>query len=150
MNKLLGAARMRGLLSPRCNNRPTAGLGERGQDAVEFALLIPLLLLIIVFILDLGRVTYFTAVLHNAARQGARYGSIEPADTAGIEAEVAALAVGIAAEDLVIDITDDSEAMTIEVIVSYDLPILTPLVATFLGGSDTLTIGSSATLGYEQ
>jgi hypothetical protein len=123
---------------------------ERGQDAVEFAIIAPILLLIIVFIVDLGRVTYFAAVLHNAAREGARYGSIRPDDIAGIEDAVANLAIGIAPADLGIEIADDPDAKIIEVTVSYDLPILTPVVSAFLGGADTLLLDSSSTLGYEQ
>jgi hypothetical protein len=123
---------------------------ERGQDAVEFAIIAPILFLIIIFILDLGRVTYFVAVLHNAAREGARYGSIAPEDIAGIEGAVQSLAIGIAPDDLVININDDPDAKIIEVVVSYEMPIITPLVGAFLDGAETVPLGSSSTLGYEQ
>jgi hypothetical protein len=123
---------------------------EHGQDAVEFAIIGPILLLIIIFIVDLGRVTYFAAVLHNAAREGARYASIEPTDIVGIETVVESMALGIAPDDLSIDITDDPDAKTVVVLVSYELPIFTPLVGAFLGGADTVLLGSQSTLGYEQ
>ena len=122
---------------------------ERGQDAVEFAIIALFLFLIIVFIVDLGRVTYFAAVLHNAAREGARIGSIAPEDTEGIEAAVADHAIGIAADDLDITINDDPAAEIIQVAVSYELPILTPVVSAFLGGANTLLLDSQATLDYE-
>jgi Flp pilus assembly protein TadG len=123
---------------------------ELGQDAVEFAIIAPILFLIIIVFFDLGRVTYYWAVLHNAAREGARYGTINPDDTVGIEAAVANLAIGIPPDGLIIDITADDDAQTIEVVVSYNMPIITPIVSTFVGGADTVPLGSRSTLGYEQ
>jgi Flp pilus assembly protein TadG len=123
---------------------------ERGQDAVEFALIIPILFLIVIVVLDFGRISYYNAVLHNAAREGARYGSIDPTDIAGIEAAVENLAIGIAPADLVITITDDPAAKVVEVAVSYDMPIVFPLVRAVLGGITTAHLSSQATLAYEQ
>jgi hypothetical protein len=123
---------------------------ERGQDAVEFALIFPILFLIFVVIFDLGRVTYYRAVLHNAAREGARFGSIDPEDTDGIITAVERLAVGIEPEDLDIDITDDPEAKIIEVVVSYEMAFVTPIVRAVLGGQEFALLQSSSTLGYEQ
>ena len=47
---------------------------EAGQEAVEFALLLPLLLLIVFGVLDLGRAFHAAIVITNAARVGVRYG----------------------------------------------------------------------------
>ena len=52
----------------------------RAQALVEFALLLPLLLVLIIGAMDLGRVFYFKIVLTNAAREGANYLSRNPAD----------------------------------------------------------------------
>ncbi len=52
-----------------------AGRGQRGQAAVELALLLPVLLLIVVGIVDLGRAYRAAVMLTNAAHQGAVYGS---------------------------------------------------------------------------
>lgn len=136
-------------MKPESRRRDDHLESERGQDAVEFAIIALFLFVIIVFIVDLGRVTYFAAVLHNAAREGARFGSIAPDDIAGIEAAVADHAIGIAAADLDITINDDPTAEIIQVAVSYELPILTPVVSAFLGGADTLLLDSQATLDYE-
>lgn len=46
--------------------------GERGAAAVEFALLLPFLLLIIGAIVDFGRFFYAQNITVNAAREGAR------------------------------------------------------------------------------
>jgi Flp pilus assembly protein TadG len=52
----------------------------RAQALVEFALILPLLLVLIIGAMDLGRVFYFKIVLTNAAREGANYLSRNPAD----------------------------------------------------------------------
>jgi hypothetical protein len=49
----------------------------RGQALVEFALVIPLFLLIIFGLVDLGRAVFVNNSLAEAARDGARYGSVQ-------------------------------------------------------------------------
>ena len=44
-----------------------------GQALVEFALLLPILLVLILGAMDLGRVFYVKTILTNAAREGANY-----------------------------------------------------------------------------
>ena len=44
-----------------------------GQSAIEFALILPVLLLLILGAIDLGRMFYTKIVLTNAAREGANY-----------------------------------------------------------------------------
>lgn len=51
------------------------GLG-RGQSLVEFALILPVVLLLIFGILDLGRGVYAYNTVANAARQGARVATV--------------------------------------------------------------------------
>ena len=48
----------------------------RGQGLVEFALVIPLFLLMLFGMIDVGRVIWANDALANAAREGARYASI--------------------------------------------------------------------------
>ncbi|MFQ5945132.1 MAG: TadE/TadG family type IV pilus assembly protein [Anaerolineae bacterium] len=52
--------------------------GERGQSVVELALLLPVLLLIFLGTTDFGRVYFAKVAITNAARVGARYGSLNP------------------------------------------------------------------------
>jgi Flp pilus assembly protein TadG len=47
--------------------------GDGGQSLVEIALALPLLLLILVGLADLGRAFYYTTAVASAARQGASY-----------------------------------------------------------------------------
>lgn len=52
----------------------------KGQSLVEFALTLPLLLLIIFGVFDLGRLFYVKITVINAAREGARYLAFNPDD----------------------------------------------------------------------
>ena len=58
--------------------------GVQGQELVELAILIPVLLLISFGVLDMGRLFHASITITNAAREGARYGTFDPADVAGI------------------------------------------------------------------
>jgi Flp pilus assembly protein TadG len=52
----------------------------KGQGLLEFALVLPLLLIVAVGVLDLGRVFFVLITVSNASREGARYLSFTPED----------------------------------------------------------------------
>ncbi|MFC5265090.1 TadE/TadG family type IV pilus assembly protein [Kribbella qitaiheensis] len=56
---------------------------DRGATAVEFALLLPLLLLIVMGIIDFGRMLNAQETLTNAAREGARLVALGQPNVAG-------------------------------------------------------------------
>ena len=47
--------------------------GEHGAVAVEFAIILPILLLLVFGIVDFGHACYMKHVLQNSCREGARY-----------------------------------------------------------------------------
>lgn len=55
---------------------PLRKLRQRGAAAVEFALLLPVLVFLLIGFIDLGILFVNDIVLTNAARQGARWGTI--------------------------------------------------------------------------
>jgi Flp pilus assembly protein TadG len=55
---------------------------ELGQNLLEFALVLPMLMIVMFGVLDLGRVFFATISLTNAAREGVRYLTIHPDDVA--------------------------------------------------------------------
>lgn len=57
------------------SRRPAAG---RGQSVVEFALIIPVMLLLLAGAIDLGRAFYAYVAVENAAKEGALYGARHP------------------------------------------------------------------------
>ncbi len=54
---------------------------ERGQTLVEFALLVPVLLLLIFGAIEFGRVFHATHVITSAAREGARAAAVHKGNT---------------------------------------------------------------------
>lgn len=58
----------------------TCQLREKGQGLLEFALILPVLLLVAVGLLDLGRAFFAAIVITNASREGARYLTLHPDD----------------------------------------------------------------------
>jgi hypothetical protein len=60
---------------------------QRSQALVEFALVIPLLMLVLMGVFDLGRGIYAYNVVSSAAREGAHHGILKPTDINGIKDE---------------------------------------------------------------
>ncbi len=50
---------------------------DRGQSLVEFALVFPIFLLVLFGLIDIGRYVYTANAFNQAAREAARYGSVE-------------------------------------------------------------------------
>lgn len=51
---------------------------QTGQSLIEFALLIPLLFLLMMILFDVGRAIFYYAVINNAAREGTRLAVVQP------------------------------------------------------------------------
>lgn len=58
-------------------SRPRATGSTRGQALVEFALILPIFILVLVGIFDLGRAVIATSTLNNAAHEGARLAIVD-------------------------------------------------------------------------
>ena len=121
--------------------RPT----QRGQSLVEFALIIPIFLLLAVVIFDLGRGVYYYSAIHNAAREGARYGVVHPnlSDYDAIKTKAINYAIGLGLNPTNVSVgngpvepVNDFDNPTIQVIVSYCFDPATPLVELFLSPED--------------
>ena len=56
----------------------------RGQSFVEFAIVAPVLILLLLAVADFGRVFYVAIALNNAARAGTQYGIQSPANAADV------------------------------------------------------------------
>jgi len=105
---------------------------EKGQSMVEVALTMPLLLLILMGILDLGR-AYFTFVaLSDAAAEGASYAAIHPTNLTEISARAADSSDGLvtfAPEMVSVEFNGDAiDSSVVTVTVQYDYPLLTPVI----------------------
>ncbi len=79
-----------GVESARASTR--RGGGERGASAVEFALVMPILLMLVFAIISYGFLFAQDLALGNAARQTARYGAVENRTCDEVKAEALAAA----------------------------------------------------------
>jgi Flp pilus assembly pilin Flp len=81
---------------------------ERGANLIETALVLPLLLLLVGGIVDLGGAFNSYIMVTNASREGARYASKFPKDADGIrnaaKQEATNFGVALADEEMVIDV----------------------------------------------
>ena len=64
-------------LAPSCP-RPAPHTSARGQSLVEFALVVPILLLMFAGAADMGRIFYTFVAIENASKEGALYGARYP------------------------------------------------------------------------
>jgi len=58
--------------------RPKIGAHERGAEAVEFALVVPFMMLLVFGGIDFGYMINLDTMVNNASREGAREGSLNP------------------------------------------------------------------------
>ena len=115
---------------------------SRGQGLVEFALVLPLLLLIMVAIVEFGYILTVYSGLFNAAREGARYGIVRPGDVVGIVSSAkekvflvdpAAVNIAVAYDQgpgtqVFSDTTQVQIGDRVLVHLNYDLPAITPVI----------------------
>ena len=120
---------------------------ERGQDLVEFALALPLLLLILLGIMEFGIVIMSYDTIANAAREGARFGVVRPWDTAGIQTAARRLTTGLDPSALTINVTQLGN--TVRVQVTYDAQLITGPVIQAVGGNPTLRLRTAASMQTE-
>jgi Flp pilus assembly protein TadG len=134
---------------------------ERAAQLVEFALVFPILLFVTAGIIDLGLVIKDYQVLTNAAREGARLGSIEGTGDDIVENRVAAYAAAggltAAPDTLVQEVTVDNGGglsfTAVDVVVSYehDFLMLAPLSELIQAASlpASVTLTTKATMRRE-
>lgn len=141
--------------------------GDEGQALVEMALMLPVLVLLLVGIFDLGRAVWLSNSLAMAVREGTRYGVVHGAlsalpagpgsasytapdvDTA-IASSVQRYATGI--PDLTVHASwpDGNANRGSRVVVSASFPFTPVLAQAFLGSALRVTLQSSSTLVIEQ
>ncbi len=102
-------------------------LEERGAAALEFVLIAPALIMMIVGIAQLGILYLANAGLRNAVAEGARFATIwpRPSDTA-IATRITSSEFGLIAanmDDPVITHGVDAGANYVDITVSYDVPL---------------------------
>ena len=120
---------------------------ERGSAAVEFALLLPILLLVLLALVQVGALARDQLVLTQASRAGAREAAVNGSIDAVHEA-VRSAAAGLNSERVAIGVSwgvERGEPVTVSV--TYEVPVASPLAGWLL--PETVTLRSSATMRRE-
>ena len=128
---------------------------QKGQTLVEFALILPIIIIILFGITEFGRIFYSYLVITNAARQGARYGAVVETVRKSNEEirqkvrEVLPDSIKIPNDDDISIEPKEKDAripgVPLRVEVTYKVDLITPIVL----GKDTITLKSKAVMRVE-
>jgi Flp pilus assembly protein TadG len=134
---------------------------ERGQALVEFAFVLPIIVLLTLGLFDFGRAVIFTTELDNASRAGARVAIVNQSDDASClggprtfkcaAADITA-GMGIAPTDIQNLVVTGSDCTlpsdcTATVTVTYSYEPVTPLVSSLFG---PVNLSSTTTMPLER
>ncbi|MGE5559831.1 MAG: TadE/TadG family type IV pilus assembly protein [Chloroflexota bacterium] len=119
-----------GRLRARC-------LDHRGQSVVEFALILPALLLVLFGITEFGRAFQAYLTVNHIAREGARLAAVG-ATNSEIEDLVYNQATGLDPARLTVTVSPADQSarnsgMTVTVRVTYDFRLIVPLISDLVG-----------------
>ncbi len=121
---------------------------QLGTSLVEFALLIPVFMMIVVGIVDLGRAVWAKSSLGYLAGETARYASMhserssDPVTPGDVFKYVEQRAIGLNSKHLTVDTTwvpSNNPGGVVRVNLTYDFQFITPLIPT-----DQLTLTANA------
>lgn len=125
----------------------SAERSERGSSAVEFALLLPILLLVLLALVQVGVLARDSLVLTQASRAGAREASVQPSSDA-VRQAVSDAAPGLAADRLSVNIAwGGTRGSPVTVSVAYEAPVASLLAGWLLPGS--VSLSATATMRQE-
>jgi len=123
---------------------------QSGQALVEMALVMPLLILLLFGVIEMGRIGYTYISVSNAARAGARVASLGSDDSA-IRSAVAAAAPALSPSDLIVEIAppegERQSGSMVTVRVSYPVHLLIPLYQRLV--PNPLTVGTELSMRLE-
>ncbi len=111
---------------------------ERGQALVEFAMVMPIMLLLLFALVDFGRAFYSWLLITNAAREGARVAATQSPLT-DVETRVYDAASALDAASITITTTNvqGPRGEIVRVNLAYSFSFVTPIgdLAALVGGS---------------
>jgi len=104
---------------------------DRGQATVEFALIVPLVVVVVLAVVQVAVVAYAQLAVTHAAREVARTIVVDP----GIDSDRAVANVGLlASDDLSTSVSfENSGVDMVDVVVSYEVPSISRLFEPLLG-----------------
>jgi len=109
---------------------------QRGETIIEFAMVLPILLLVLFGITEFGRAIMVSNILSTASREGARlfirYPSPGPSETISrIDTVLVAARLKLAKRSITIDSTSVTDC--VKVTIAYNFEVLSGKILDFLG-----------------
>jgi Flp pilus assembly protein TadG len=122
---------------------------QSGQATIEFALVSIAFMTLVLGTVDFGRAIFMYSQLHNAVREGARYGKINPSKTAEIKNVVVtkATSLAVSSSSVTVSCTGGCSATSSDVTVTATAPF--QAVFQEILGISPITLSSSATVEAE-
>ncbi len=120
---------------------------EHGQDLVEYAVILPILLLLLLGIVEFSMIVFSYNTIGDAARGGRAIRRDPPYDTTGVDAAARRLTTGLNPAWLTVSRTLPGGNL-IRVEVTYNAHLFTGLVAGILG-QPTMLLRAVATMQIE-
>lgn len=119
---------------------------NKGQSLVEFAIILPILLLLIMGIFEFGMMLNSYLAIQNGAREGARAG-IVGSSNGDIQNLIASASPSLNSGYLTVDITPSDGSRksgdTLTVKVNYDYHLTVPIISSLFSNNVTLTAQTS-------
>ena len=117
---------------------------QKGQALVEFALILPILLLLVMGILQFGMMLNSYLTIENASREGARVGIIGSTNAEIINA-IIATSPSLDPNKLTVTITPTNRVAgdTLTVAINYNYELIVPIISSLLNNEVTLNSQTS-------
>jgi Flp pilus assembly protein TadG len=127
---------------------PSVRREAHGQSLVEFALILPLFLLILFGLIDLGRGVFAYNAIQNAAREGVRVAIVDQnTDVITAEVQQHAIGLGVDTSDVTLSffqpgtasvpcVTPIAISCEVEILVDYRFTPATPIIGNLIGDID--------------
>lgn len=120
----------------------------RGQALVEFALVLPLVILLLMAIFEFGSIFHSYLVITNASRDGARIGIVgEYTDEEDLKQKVKDMCAALDQSEITVDVNSDSVLRRMQVQVTYKVHPFTPVLSAIL--PDPVVLKSKTTMRIE-
>ena len=121
---------------------------EKGQSIVEFALVLPILVMLLFGIIDFGRIFHTYLAIDHASREAARTASIGENDGAIVSTAVAsASSIHLTAGQVAVSPGGTkASGSDVTVTITYPIRFLTPVVSNLTG---PITLSSSTVMRME-
>lgn len=127
-----------------------------GQDLIEYALILPLLLLLLLGIMEFGIVVFSYNTISNAAREVARFGIVHPTDSAiqsfiddDLPERIPGLNPAAVAVSPAPDASGYISGMIVGVTVTYDAALITAPMIQAVGGDGVIHLRAVARMRRE-